>query len=461
MPTNWNVRSRTGPAYGLLGTAQVSLIAAITLIVVPLPAIQREFGLSPAQLALLSAAYGLSFGGLLLVGGRLADRFGARSTFVVGMAAFGLSSLLGGLAADHATVLIARFAQGVGAALVAPAAVALVTRLYPDARERDRAFAVWGTLSVSGAVVGTVLSGVISTVGSWRWTFFIPALVAVITLAGIRRLPQVAPNEAARLRIVDGTLVTAGLVALSYGVLEAHLSIVAAGVLLLGVFVARQARAREPLLPIALAAEGTRGTALLVIWLTAAASATSAFLLSLYFQQVQGRSPAMTSAAFLPFLLVIAMGPISGRLGHRYGVRRVTVLGLLLAAASMLLLSRVEVDSPYPGILLAALILFPIGSGLAFSGATVAALTNVPPERSGVAGGLMNTAMEIGPTIGLASLLALAAARTETLADDGQSVAAATTGGYAAAFAATAAALVVTAIAVRFTFRKELSNEVP
>jgi MFS family permease len=445
-------KARTARSFALLGATQVSLIAAITLIAVPLPAIQREFQLTPTELALVSAAYGLSFGGLLLVGGRLADRLGARRTFVAGIAVFGASSLLGALSVTHAMMLGARFAQGIGAALVAPATIGLVARLYPDGSRRARAFAVWGTLSVTGAVTGSVLSGLIMAVSSWRATFLIPTVVAVVALAGARYLPAAPPRGAARPGIVDGTLATAGLVALSYGVLEAAPALIAAGVLALAGFLARQARVAQPLLPLGLVAPRRRGAALLVIWLTAAASATSTFLLSLFFQQIQDRTPALTSLAFLPFLLVVAMGPVSGWLMLRYGRRRVTTLGLLVAAASMALLSRLEVDSPYPGVVLAALLLFPVGSGLAFAGATVTALGDVPVEHSGVAGGVVNTALEIGPTIGLALLLALAAARTQALVAAGADVAAATTSGYAAALGASALAFLLTALVVRLTF---------
>nr|WP_187361589.1 MFS transporter [Phytoactinopolyspora mesophila] len=441
--------------FAVLGATQVGLIAAITLIVVPLPAIQREFAISPSELALLSAAYGLAFGGLLLVGGRLADRLGANRMFISGMSIFGTSSVIGGFSAEYLMVLGARFTQGIGAALAAPAAIGLMMRLYPDQHRRNRALAVWGTLSVTGAVTGTVASGLITTVASWRWTFFVPALIAVVAAAGARHLPRIHPHATSRLGVVDGTLATTGLLMFSYGVLESAPALVAAGAVTLTGFLIRQARSADPLLPIAMIADRTRGVALLVIWLTAAASTTSTFLLSLYLQQIQGRSATTTSAAFLPLLLVIAMGPISARLAGRFGARHITVLGSLLAAASMALLSRINVDSPYSGVILAALIIFPIGAGLAFAGATVAALGGVAQERRGVAGGLVNTAMEIGPTVGLALLLALASNRTHGLLRSGHDAVQATTSGYAAAMAATALAFVVIALAVRFTFERK------
>lgn len=458
MVTIWTDRSKTAWPFSVLGTMQVCLVAAITLIVVSLPAIQRELELSQPELALLSAAYGLAFGGLLLVGGRLADRFGARRTFVIGVAGFGASSLLGSVAAVHGLLLAARFAQGIGAALAAPAAVVLVARLYPDPARRASAFAVWGTLSVTGAVAGSVVSGLVATAGSWRLMFLLPTVVAATVLAGSRSLPPAAPQVSARLGVADGTLVTAGLVALSYGVLERVPGLVAAAILALTAFLLRQRRAADPLLPIGLVADRRRGVALLAIWLTAAASATGTFVLSLYLQQVQGMSQARTSAAFLPLLLVIAMGPISGRLAARHGPRGVTVAGLLLAATATVLLSRIEVGTPYAGVVLAGLVLFSVGSGLAFAGATVTALAAVPAERSGVAGGLVNTAMEVGPTVGLAALLALATARTDALRHAGHDIPEAITSGYALAFGAMAFAFVVIATAVTLIFRRDLER---
>jgi MFS family permease len=445
-------RSRILVPFAVLGATQVGLIAAITLISVPLPAIQHELGLTTPELALVSAAYGLSFGGLLLVGGRTADRLGARRVFVAGVVVFGAASLLAGLAVTHSMFLGARFAQGIGAAFTAPAAVALLSRLYPQGPQRMRAFAAWGTLSITGAVGGSVASGLLSTVGSWRLTFLIPLTVAAVALLGARRLPSVPPQPVARPGALDGVLATAGLVALSYGVLEAAPMTIALALLTLAAFLFRQARAAEPLLPPPLVVHGRRGAALLVIWLTAAASATTMFLLSLFFQQIQGRGPAVTALAFLPLLLVVAMGPFSGHLLHRFGARRVTGAGLLFAAASMALLSRIEVDTPYVGVVLAALILFPLGSGAAFAGATAAALRDVPPVHSGVAGGVVNTAMEVGPTLGFAMLLALATARTDALVDLGRSAAIATTDGYATALGALAVAFLLAVLAVGFAF---------
>ncbi|XVQ85170.1 MFS transporter [Microbispora siamensis] len=356
------VRSSERAAFAVLGSAQVTLVAAITLLTVPLPAIQRELGLGQGDLALLTSAYGLTFGGLLLLGGRLADRWGAREVFLAGMALLALASAAGGLAPDHAVLLSARFAQGVGAAMAAPAAVSLVTRLRPDARERERALAVWGTLSVTGAVAGSLLSGLVAAVASWRWSFLLPAAVGVAAVAtGVFLLPP-APRTAARLDVPGALLATTGLVAFAYGLLEGAAAVTATGLLLTAGFVVLQARTPRPLLPLRLVAHRRRGAALLVVFVTAAASATST--------------------------------------------------------------------------------------------ATVAALDGVPAEDAGAAGGLVNTAMEAGPTVGLAVLVALAAARADHISAGG---ARAMTEGYGFALTAMAPVFLLAAatVAVAFTHTRE------
>lgn len=238
-------------------------------------------------------------------------------------------------------------------------------------------------------------------------------------------------------------LATAGMVALSYGLLHGTPVPAAAGGLLLAAFVAVEARTAAPLLPLAFLASPARAAALLAILVTAAASATHMFFLTLWFQQVRGMSPLLTSAAFAPYLLVFAMGPVSGRLTGRFGARAVTACGLLLGAAAMALFSLIEADTPYTGVVLAGLLLFPVASGLAFSGATVAALDGVPRRQAGLGGGLLNTAMEAGPTVGLATLAAVAAAVTGPRQDP-----AAITEGYAAALAVAALVFTLTAALV-------------
>jgi len=454
-----NDQSKIICPFGLLGGTQVTLVAAITLITVPLPTIQAEFGLQQSDLALLNSAYGLSFGGLLLLGGRLADRLGARRTFVTGIAVFGLASVLGGFAPGYPVLLGARFAQGVGAALAAPAAVALVTRLHPPGPARTRALAIWGTLSVTGAVGGSLLSGLIAAAASWRWSFVIPVGAAAAVTAAWRVLPDVR-GMPSHVDLRGALLATTGLIAISYGLLDDFAPFpLGGGLVLLAGFVVTQRMTTEPLLPLSLMAHRRRVIALLVVLVAAAASASVVFLLTLYFQQVRGMTPAWTSLAFLPFLLIITTGPVSSGLLRRFGARPVTVAGLLLTAGSMLLLSLITVDTPYFGLLLAGLLVFPVASGLSFSGATVLALQDAPAGRVGLVGGLVNTAMEVGPTIGLAVLVAIAGLRTEALRAT-ESAAAATTGGFALALATVCLVSLLAAAAVSVVTKKEMQHAV-
>lgn len=459
-------------AFPLLGAVQVTLIAAITLLTVPLPAVQREFGLTQGELALFSSAYGLSFGGLLLLGGRLTDLRGARRTLRAGLVLFGAASAVAALAPGYPVLLTARLAQGAGAALAAPAALALVTRIHPAGPRRSRALAVWGTLSVSGAVGGSLLSGVIASLGSWRWCLLVPVAVAVTGALTGSVHPAGSPADAGRpggaaaggrerLDLPGAALGTGGLVLLGYGLLIASApAALAAGLALLAAFVLVESRTARPLLPPRMLVDRARRVALPAILLTAVASAATMFFLSLYFQQVRGMSAVQTSAAFLPNLLVVGMGPVAARVIARAGPRAATTGGLLLAAAAMLLLGRLSVDTPPAVVVLAALPLFAAGSGLALAGATVTGMAATPPDRAGLAGGLINTAMEVGPTVGLAVLVAIASARTAGQACGtggdaggcgagaavlGLAPAEAVTGGYALAFGVTGVAFLVVA----------------
>ncbi|XRQ08922.1 MFS transporter [Actinomadura welshii] len=384
---------------------QVTLIATITVVTVALPAIQRELHLDDAGMVLVSSGYGLTFGGLLLLGGRLADALGRRRVFVTGMAVFGLGSAAAGLAPWAAVLLAARFVQGAGAALAAPAAIALLGAVFPDPRRRGRALAVWGALSSAGATAGTVLSGVAITWVSWRWVFLAPVLVsAAAVIAAVSGLfPADRPAGGARLDWPGAILVTSGLAALIWGLQRSGWAVLGGAVLLV-LFGLVERRAPAPLMPLPF----LRGRMLPLTAVAACAGAMAAsfFLLSLHLQQVRDLSPLQTSAVFLlPVPALLASGPVAGRLVPRLGVRRALACGLVTAAAGLLLLSLL--DTPYAGLLV-----FPLGAGATFSAATLAVVQGARDDQAGLAGGLLNTAMELGPPIALAVLVSLAAAHS-------------------------------------------------
>jgi len=474
-------------AFLLLGAIQVVLIAAITLVVAALPAVQADFGVGRGELALVTSGYGLAFGGLLLLGGRLADWLGRRRVFVWGVVVFGAASVTAAVAPGFALLAAARFAQGCGAALAAPAALALVPAVYPDPAARARALAVWGGLSGGGAAGGMLLSGVLVTWFSWRWAFGIPALIAaLVALAGPRLLPRdrgpagrvgspdsdasgEAPSPAldGGVDVAGGLLAASGLTALGYGLFatEAHgwltsavLVPLLAAAVLLSAFVWVESRASAPLLPLSFLASRRRAAALLAILLASAGMASSAFFLALYLQQVRGLSPLHTSAAFLPYVLVPLAGTVAGRLLSRIGAAGLCGLGLGAAGVGLGLLARLSPDLAYAPLLLAGLVIFAIGAGHAFSGATVAALEDAPAHRAGLAGGVVNTAMEVGPAVGLALLLSLAALRTARLSAEGHDVASAVTGGYAFALGTAAVAFLLAAVLCAFALRRGSSR---
>lgn len=270
------------------------LIATITLITVALPAITRDLRLGGSGLALVSTAYGLAFGGLLMFGGRLADRFGRRTVFVTGIAVFGAASALAGLAPGVGALVAARFAAGCGAALAAPSAMTLLMLVHPDPAQRRRALAGWGVLASIGAAGGTVLSGLIVTWTSWRWSFLIPTVVAVVAVvAAPRLLPAGPPTRRGRLDLPGATLVTAGLSVLSVGFVRSTdsgladpvvLAELAAGALCLAGFVLAERHSGDPLVPLRMLASARRAVSCSAVLLAAAATASCSFFLSLFLQ---------------------------------------------------------------------------------------------------------------------------------------------------------------------------------
>ena len=446
-----------GAAFALLGTIQAALTAALSLVLLALPAIQDDLGLSRANLVLVTAGPGLAFSGLLLLGGRLADMVGRRRTFIVGLIIFGAASAVAGLAPWAELLLAARFVQGCGAALVAPAAMALLSDVYPDPLARGRAVAIWGNLSPVGATAGTLLSGLIVTWVSWRWAFAIPVIVAVIAIAAAPRLLPAGPTPiSTRLDVPGAVLATTGLTLPSFGFVQVGdqpwtapvvLMPLVAGAALLTAFVLVESRAPAPLVPLSFFASIRRDAALLLILLIGAVSATLFFFLALYLLEVRAWPPLQTSAAFLPFGVALFLASaITGRLIGRVGGRVVTASGLLIGACGLFLLSRLEVGTPYIGDLIAGQLIFQLGAGLAFAGATVVAAEGVPDKDAGLAGGIINTAQQTGPTVGLAILVSVATTQALRLGEAGADLATAATGGYAFALGLAGVAFVIGAV---------------
>ncbi|MEU6930621.1 MFS transporter [Streptomyces sp. NPDC046374] len=413
------------PAFALLGTVQATLVFTLASLAVPLPRIGAELRLDRADLILLSAAYGLTFAGLLLFGGRLADRYGGRRALTAGLLVFGAASALAPLTPGYGTLLAARFAQGLGAALVAPAAMGVLRALYPAPPAYSRAMGTWGGLAVLGATAGNLLSGVISAAASWRWTFAVPvAVTAVALLLGPRLLPGTAPEKdptrtARGLDLPGALLATTGITLASYGLVLTDarpwgsagvLVPLLGGLALLAGFALVERRAADPLLPPAFLRDRRRGLGLAAVALTASGTAGVFVLLSLALQEDRDWSAPRTSGAFVPFAVALLLaGRAAGPLIRRYGAGRATGAGLGTGAVGLGLLAATGLDpaTPYAYGLLPGLLLLPAGAAVSFAGAAVLATERVPAQDGGLAGGVLNTAMELGPTVVFAAVLTL------------------------------------------------------
>jgi predicted MFS family arabinose efflux permease len=318
--------------------------------------------------------------------------------------------------------------------------------------------ALWGGLAGFGGTTGILLSGVVASWGSWRWAFVPPLAVTILTLVAAPHVVPPGPTpERSRLDVLGAVLATAGISTLSYGLVEAPqqgwsspvtLVCLAAGVVLLLLFVRTEARTAQPLLPLSFVASPRKAVALAAVFLGAAGITTVFFMLSLYLQQVRGFSAIATSLAFLPFgAALVATGLSAGGLVQRFGTRAVTAGGLLVAAAGLTLLSRMGTETGYVGVVLAGLLLFPVGVACVFAGATVSATLDVPARQAGLAGAVVNTALEAGPTLGLAVLVTLASMHTASLMAAGAGEAAALSGGFGFGLAVAAGLFAVAALA--------------
>ncbi|MEW1912858.1 MFS transporter [Kitasatospora sp. NPDC085895] len=402
---------RTAPGFALLGTVQATLIFTLMAISVPLPDIGREFGLDHSRLVLLNAAYGLSFAALLLLGGRLTDRYGGRRMLTTGLVVLGLASIAAPLAPGYTALLLLRFLQGAAAALVAPAGMGVLKTLLPGPAAYGRAMATWGGLSVLGATTGNLASGAVASWLSWRWMFAVPVVVAAAALA---LAPALLPRDPARdrrpaLDLPGAVLATAGTVLVSYGLVLTETGgwqlPLALGLLVLAAFVLRERRAAEPLLPLGFLRGGRRLLGLAATLLSAGGTATLFLLLTLHLQQDLGWTPLATSGAFLPYAAALLLGgQAAGPLVGRVGPKAVTAIGLATGAAGLFALAHLGTGSGYLP-LVPGLVLLPFGAALAFAGAAVLATDGVPKEQIGLAGGVLNTAMELGPTVLLTALL--------------------------------------------------------
>jgi EmrB/QacA subfamily drug resistance transporter len=429
----------------LLAVAQFMVFLDETVVNVALPSIKTSLDFTQTGLAWVLDAYILIFGGFLLVGGRMADVFGRRRIFALGVAVFGVASLADGLAQSQALLVVARGFQGLGAALSTPAALALVSGLFPSGRRRAQALSIWGALSGIGFVAGVLLGGVITDLASWRWVFLINVPVALAAVVVIPHLVRESrPTRRAPLDLTAAAAVTLSVLALVYALLGVEragflsvrtLGLLAVSGLAFGLFVVAERRSETPLIPAALRRATTMITADAQQAILGASLISSFFLLTLYMQQALDYSPLRTGLAYIPLALgVLAGSGLASHLLPDLGAARVASVGLAVSAIGLLWLAQLDDDTTYARGLLPGLLLIAVGAGLAFVSLATAALEDADDEQAGVASGLLNSSAQIGGAVGVAAMTTVAAATTADRIAAGASPLASLVDGFSRAF---------------------------
>jgi EmrB/QacA subfamily drug resistance transporter len=416
----------------VIGIAQLMVVLDVTIVNIALPSAQRDLGFSDDERQWVITAYALAFGSLLLLGGRIADLFGRKWTFVAGLLGFAGASALGGAAQSFGLLVAARALQGVFGAMLAPAALSLLSTTFTDAGERAKAFGIYAAIAGMGGAIGLLLGGALTELLDWRWCLYVTIAFAVpAALAGTRLLQNVPARARPRLDLPGTLTASTGLFALVFGLARGEsdgweepvtLAFLLGSAVLLAGFVALQRRVAHPLLPLRVVADRDRGASFLAI-ATASAGIFALFLfLTFYLQDTKGLSALETGLAFLP--LSFSIGPtvaiVSTRVLPRTGPRPLVPAGMAIAALGMVLLTRIGVDTAYASHVLPSLILIGIGFGLTLGPSFATATSGVPARDSGVASAMVNTSQQVGGSIGTALLSTLAvSATTDFLTDRG------------------------------------------
>src|SRR4051794_9402187 len=433
-------------ALALLAAAQFVVVLDASIVNVALPSIGNALNFSQDNLSWVVNAYVLTFGGFLLLGGRIADVVGRRRMFIVGLIVFAAASLAGGLAESAGWLVAARAVQGVGAALLSPAALSLVTVLFAEGAERNKAMGVWGAVFGSGGAAGVLFGGMLTEWAGWQWVLFVNVPIALFAAVLAPRLLPESRNEGERhFDFAGAASITAGLSLLVYAMVDANsagwgstqtLGLGAIALALIAGFYVIERRQQAPLVPFPgifriRTITGINVSAVLI----AAALFSMFFFISLYMQNVLGFSALEAGVAYLPLAVgIIVAAGASARLVTRFGFKPVLVTGLVVTAGGLLWFSQVDAHGSYVGDVLFPSLLAAIGLGLAFVSMTVAAVSGVERHEAGLASGLINTSQQIGGALGLAILATVANSRTDHVAAAGKPAAVALTAGFHNAF---------------------------
>ena len=413
-------------ALALLALAQFVVILDASIVNVALPSIGRDLEFSQESLSWVVNAYTLAFGGFLLLGGRLADLLGRRRLFIVGLILFSIASLAGGLAQTEAMLIAARAVQGLGAALLSPAALSIVTNMFAEGAERNKALGVWGAVAGSGGAAGVLLGGMLTEWAGWEWVLFVNVPIGVLAAVLAPRLLVESRREGSRHFDIAGAItVTAGLSLLVYTLVDTvdvgwgslqTLGLGAISLALLAAFVAIELRTAEPLVRFSIFRLRTLTGANVVAVLIAMSLFSMFFFVSLYMQQVLGYDALKAGLSYLPLAVgIIISAGVASQLVTRFGFKPVLVTGLLLVAAGLIWFAQVSTGGGYVSDILFPSLLAAVGLGFAFVPVTIAAVAGVPEQEAGLASGLINTSQQVGGALGLAILATVANSRTNDL----------------------------------------------
>jgi EmrB/QacA subfamily drug resistance transporter len=419
-------------ALALLAMTQFVVVLDAAIVNVALPSIGRELDFARDDLSWVVNAYTLFFGGFLLLGGRLSDLLGRRRMFMWGMVLFAGASLAGGLAQSDIWLIVARAVQGLGAAIVSPAALSIVTTTFTEGAERNRALGVWGAVAGSGGAAGVLLGGILTETLGWEWVLFVntPIGIAAALLAP-HLLGESRDARSPSFDFAGAISVTAGLALLVYTLVDANdagwgstqtIGLGATAVLLLAAFLAIEARRRYPLMPFSIFRLRTLRGANIVALLIGMSLFSMFFFISLYMQQVLGYEPLKAGLAYLPLAgLIIVSAGMASQLVTRIGFKPILIVGMLLVAAGLIWFGQVSAPGgTYLGDILFPSMLAAVGLGFAFVPVTIAAVTGTRPDEAGLASGLINTSQQVGGALGLAVLATVATGRTDDVISSGE-----------------------------------------
>ncbi len=406
-------------ALAVLAVAQFMVVLDASIVNVALPSIQTDLGFSESSLQWVVNAYTLVFGGFLLLGGRAADLFGRRRVFVIGLGLFSVASLAGGFATTSGQLIAARAVQGLGAAIVSPAALSIVTTTFTEGAERNKALGIWGALAGAGGAVGVLMGGMLTEWAGWEWVLFVnvPIGVTAAVLAP-RWVRESRTHERTSMDVAGALSVTAGLVVLVYALVDANdagwgsgqtIGLLALSVALIAAFIAIELRTRHPIMPLTIFRNRNVASADAVALLVGASLFSMFFFISLYLQQVLGFSALEAGLSYLPLsVAIITSAGAASQLTTRVGPKPVLVAGLLCTTIGLVLFTQISADGSFAGDELLPSVIVAVGLGLSFVSLTILAVAGISHDEAGMASGLLNTAQQVGGALGLAVLSTVA-----------------------------------------------------